>query len=81
MKVHSSNYAVTGFTKSVGVAEVAALAHARGLPLLVDLGSGTLVDLTQWGLPEDRRCRKPWPTAPTSSPSAATNCSAGPRPG
>ena len=38
MKVHCSNYAVTGFTKSVGVAEVAALAHAKGLPATVDLG-------------------------------------------
>ena len=53
MKVHCSNYAVTGFTKSVSVAEVAAMAHARGLPATVDLGSGTLVDLAQFGLPKD----------------------------
>ena len=58
MKVHCSNYAVTGFTKSVGLAEVAALAHARGLPATVDLGSGTLVDLTQHGLPKEDTVRE-----------------------
>lgn len=58
MKVHCSNYAVTGFTKSVSVAEVSALAHARGLPATVDLGSGTLVDLTQFGLPKEDTVRE-----------------------
>lgn len=57
MKVHCSNYAVTGFTKSVSVDEVAGICRRHGLPTAVDLGSGTLVDLSQWGLPEETTVR------------------------
>nr|WP_284503883.1 MULTISPECIES: L-seryl-tRNA(Sec) selenium transferase [unclassified Caballeronia] len=58
MKVHCSNYAVTGFTKEVTLAELAPLARTRGLPVVVDLGSGTLVDLAQWGLPREATVRE-----------------------
>ncbi|WP_341318005.1 L-seryl-tRNA(Sec) selenium transferase [Paraburkholderia sp. IMGN_8] len=58
MKVHTSNYAISGFTKEVGVGEIAPLAHSRDLAVAVDLGSGTLVDLTQWGLPRETTVRE-----------------------
>jgi len=53
MKVHTSNFAISGFTASVGVAELAAIGGARGVPVAIDLGSGSLIDLNLWGLPKE----------------------------
>ncbi|MFM7531582.1 MAG: L-seryl-tRNA(Sec) selenium transferase, partial [Rubrivivax sp.] len=53
MKVHTSNYAVQGFTAAVDEAELAHIARARGIPLVTDLGSGSLVDLVQYGLADE----------------------------
>ena len=51
LKVHTSNYAIEGFTKSVAETELADIAQQHNIPAAVDLGSGTLVDLRQFGLP------------------------------
>jgi L-seryl-tRNA(Ser) seleniumtransferase len=53
MKVHTSNYAVQGFTASVDEPTLARIAHARGVPLASDLGSGALIDLAAHGLPRE----------------------------
>jgi len=53
VKAHTSNYAVAGFTASVDDATLARIAHAHGVPYMVDLGSGALVDLSRWGLPRE----------------------------
>ena len=50
VKVPPSNFRIEGFAASVGVRELAGLAAERGLPLLVDLGSGALVDLERFGI-------------------------------
>jgi L-seryl-tRNA(Ser) seleniumtransferase len=51
MKVHTSNYAIEGFTAAVPESELAKLCHERGVPFVVDLGSGALIDLRNFGLP------------------------------
>lgn len=58
MKVHCSNYAIQGFTTSVEVDQLAQLTKEHGTPTVVDLGSGTLVDLSQYGLPHETTVRE-----------------------
>lgn len=53
MKVHTSNYQIAGFTKAVSESELAGLGQELAIPVVSDLGSGSLVDLSQWGLPPE----------------------------
>jgi len=53
LKIHASNYSIEGFTAAVPEAELAQLCRSRGLPFIVDLGSGALVDLRRYGLPHE----------------------------
>jgi L-seryl-tRNA(Ser) seleniumtransferase len=50
MRVHASNFRITGFTESPSIADLARLAHERGVLLIDDLGSGCLIDTTAYGL-------------------------------
>ena len=51
LKVHPSNYRVVGFSAEVSSRELVGLARDRGIPVMEDLGSGSLVDLRDVGLP------------------------------
>jgi L-seryl-tRNA(Ser) seleniumtransferase len=53
MKVHTSNYAIQGFTAAVPESQLAELARKHKLPFITDLGSGMLVDLEDYGLPHE----------------------------
>lgn len=53
LKVHPSNYRVVGFTAMPGLLELAKLARSKDLVLYEDAGSGALIDLAQYGLPDE----------------------------
>ncbi len=53
MKVHTSNYQISGFVAHVSEPEVARIAHEHELPFVVDLGAGSLLDLAAYRLPKE----------------------------
>jgi L-seryl-tRNA(Ser) seleniumtransferase len=84
LKVHTSNYAISGFTASVALEELVKLGRARGVPVAVDLGSGPPRSLSPTSpagsSPRSPRCARRSRQAPISSPSAATSFSGDRRP-
>ena len=50
LKVHTSNYSIVGFTESVGVGELVPLGEKHKIPVIEDLGSGVLIDISKYGI-------------------------------
>ncbi len=50
LKVHTSNYSIVGFTAAVSLPDLVSIGRRHGLPVMEDLGSGTLVDFSKYGL-------------------------------
>ncbi len=57
MKAHASNFVVRGFTAAAAEADIARICHERGVPFVVDLGAGSLIDLAAYGLPREPTVR------------------------
>jgi L-seryl-tRNA(Ser) seleniumtransferase len=50
LKAHTSNYSIVGFTAAVSLAELVSIGRRHGLPVMEDLGSGTLIDFSRYGM-------------------------------
>ncbi len=50
LKVHTSNYRIIGFTETVPIEGLAPLGQANGIPIVEDLGSGVLIDMSKYGI-------------------------------
>jgi L-seryl-tRNA(Ser) seleniumtransferase len=53
LKVHTSNYKVVGFTSEVTLDQLVAIGKKHNIPVMEDLGSGALIDLSRYGLPKE----------------------------
>ncbi|MDR2367469.1 MAG: L-seryl-tRNA(Sec) selenium transferase [Deltaproteobacteria bacterium] len=58
LKVHASNFRQVGYASQASVAELASLAREKGLPLVVDLGSGSFIDLSGLGITDETPVQK-----------------------
>ena len=57
MKVHTSNYRIIGFSETPRLSELVALGHSRGVPVIEDLGSGSLLELNRFGIHDEPSVR------------------------
>ncbi len=57
LRIHTSNYRIHGFTKSVSLEDLVKLGHSRGLKVIDDIGSGALVDFTRFGFDDEPTAR------------------------
>lgn len=53
LKVHTSNYRIKGFVSEVSLADIVKLAHENNLPVIYDMGSGALTDLSKYGVEDE----------------------------
>lgn len=53
LKVNKSNYRIAGFSQDVPIRELAEIGKKHNIPVIDDIGGGCLIDLTQYGLPEE----------------------------
>jgi L-seryl-tRNA(Ser) seleniumtransferase len=53
LKVHTSNYKIVGFVAEVELAQLVAIGKKHNVPVMEDLGSGALIDLARYGLPQE----------------------------
>jgi L-seryl-tRNA(Ser) seleniumtransferase len=58
LKVHPSNFSITGFTAEVSIAEMAELGRECGVPVMLDAGSGCLIDLSPYGISGEPTIRR-----------------------
>ncbi len=58
LRVHCSNYRISGHTESVALEELVELGRKRGLPVIDDIGSGALVDFARWGFAHEPLARR-----------------------
>ena len=75
LKVHTSNYRIVGFTETVTIDELIPIAQEHDIPIIEDLGSGVLIDLSKYGLTYERRFRIPSARERTLYASAETSYS------
>ena len=81
LKVHTSNFRLLGFTSEVPLEQLVGLGRTHQLPVMEDLGSGSLLDLSPFGLEKEPTVPEAVRSGRTWSPSAAINSWEAPRPG